>query len=303
MSSTYGTAESSSGSGPTPFQDSTSLTATAPGTTTLGTTGTSYSSSGEIGSSSSRARQTMRFKVRFDSVGMTFDEHYPEELAPVLPPEEWEGVLRHLNTDLNQVVQQSMADLHAWTTGMYISCVFVVGVFVIPVVWVKKSRHQHAMEQFWKEVREFFTEINRKTFIRRGLEWKIVEDRRRMKKRDCYNPVYLYRVEVVWRKNVAKSRRELAREAAVARARGTTTTPSTSGSGGPSTTSTAAATKPRRRSKLRPTSNIESVQEVPPESEAAVADEGHAGKEAEAPGQDGAEASEKQGGLMLSDSD
>jgi hypothetical protein len=218
------------------------------------------------------ARQTVRWKIKFDSIKMLFDTTYPENFRPVLPEEEWEGIIRHLNTDLNQSIQSSMADLHAWTTGMLISCAAVVGVVIIPVVWVKTSRHQRAMEVFWKHVKEFFTEINRKTFIRRGLEWKVVEDKRTMRKRDCYNPVYLYRAELVWRKGVTKSKRELARERGIA-SYGSISKTGTSASEVAVASAPAAIaqeTKPKRKSALRPPSTIESVKEVSPEREHGV---------------------------------
>ena len=112
--------------------------------------------------------------------------------------------MRHLNTDLNQHIQESATDLTAWTSGMLASGALVVGVFVVPVVWWKKHKHDGNMRRFWEQVRLHFTEINKKTFIRRGLEWKVVEERRKMDKRDCYNPVYLWRVGLLWLQNVVK---------------------------------------------------------------------------------------------------
>lgn len=209
---------------------------------------------GTTTTASSRGRQTFKFKVRFDSQKMLFDTRYPEELTPVLPREEWDGILRHLNTDLNQSVQSSISNLHSWTTGMLASCALIVGVFIVPVVWVKTAKHERLMQTFWQDVRDFFTEINRRTFIRRGLEWKIVEDRRRMRRRDCYNQMYLYRVELMWRKNVAKSKKELARLGA------------SLGGGSQSAIGSSVGRSISRR-KSRPPSNIESVQEVPSDRE------------------------------------
>lgn len=199
----------------------------------------------------SKSRQTLKFKIRFDSHQMLFDDTFPPELQPVMPREEWEGLMRHLNTDLNQEVQESITDLHSWTTGMLSSSAVVVGVFVVPVVWWKKHKHLHHMEEFWKQVKQYFSDINKKTFIRRGLEWKVVEERRKQSKRDCYNPVYLMRAELLWRQNVVKSKKEMARIAGA-----------TAGS-----TVKQEKRSSKRKSASRPPSNIGSVKEVSPERE------------------------------------
>jgi hypothetical protein len=200
---------------------------------------------------------------------MLFDATYPPALAPVLPLEEWEGLMRHLNTDLNQHIQRSLTNLHSWTTGLLASSTLLVGIFIVPVVWVKTSRHVRAMKAFWEEVREYFGEVNKKTFIRRGLEWKVVEERKKQAKRDCYNPVYLMRVELVWRQNVVKSKKEMARlMAAGSGASGGSNT--STGTTGTITTTSSTRRKSKRLSASRPPSNIGSVKEVSPEREAAV---------------------------------
>lgn len=240
----------------------------------MSTTVDSSLTAGTVGSSASagpihdapgkkQGKSTTKYKIRFDSVNMLFDPNYPADLSTVLPPEEYESILRKLNTDLNQAIVATYARLHSSTTAMLASSVVTLGIFLTPWVWVRTVKHQHAMEAFWSAVRDFLADANKKSFLRRGLEWKCVEDRARTRGRDCYNAVYCYRIELLWRKNVVKSKKALAREAALA----PSVSSPTSGSGSAAGVAKAGEST-KRHSKLRPVSNIESVAEVPSDQEA-----------------------------------
>jgi hypothetical protein len=157
---------------------------------------------------------TTKFRFPFDDKRMLFDEKYPEELHAVFPREEFVATIRKLNYDLNQVIQDTSQDLKKWTTGTAIATCLLVGIFAVPVVWYKASKNQKAMEQFWTKVREYLTELNRRDLIRRGLEWKVVEEKSKIKGHDCVNKVYCMRIDLLWRTGIVKSKKALEREAA-----------------------------------------------------------------------------------------
>ena len=206
---------------------------------------------------------TTKFRFRFDDKQMVFEESYPEELSAVFPIEEFNAIIRKLNYDLNLPIQQSSSTLKRWTAGTGIACCFIVGIFAIPVLWYKASVNEREMNEYWTRVREYLTEINRRSLIRRGLEWKVVEDKAKIKGHDCVNKVYCYRLDLLWRQGIVKSKKALEREA---RRRGmvqeddsNTSSSSTSGSAG-----AVGGAMPKRSSlrKSRPLSNIEPVPEA-----------------------------------------
>ena len=180
---------------------------------------------------------TTKFRFPFDDKKMLFEETYPEELHAVFPREEFVATLRKLNYDLNQTIQGTSQDLKKWTTGTAIAICFLLGIFAVPVVWRKASKNQKEMEIFWTKVREYLTELNRRDLIRRGIEWKVVEDQSKIKGHDTVNKVYCMRIDLLWRTGMVKSKKALEREA---RLRGAHGEESTSITAGPSVSSEAA---------------------------------------------------------------
>lgn len=206
---------------------------------------------------------TTKFRFHFDDKQMLFEETYPQELSAIFPIEEFNAIIRKLNYELNLPIQQTSSSLRKWTTGTGIACCFVVGIFVVPVVWYKASRNEREMQEYWTRLREYLTEINRRGLIRRGLEWKVVEDRAKIKGHDCVNKVYCMRLDLLWRQGIVKSKKVLEREA---RLRGATSNTSTTTNTDTSTSenSVNGVVAPKRSSlrKSRPPLNIETVAEV-----------------------------------------
>lgn len=71
---------------------------------------------------------------------------------------------------------------------------------------MQTRRQKKELKRFWERLRNYLGEINRKTYLKRNLEWKLVEDRRKLKLRDVVNPLLAYRMEIIHRTAGPKKR-------------------------------------------------------------------------------------------------
>lgn len=152
-----------------------------------------------------------RYKIKFEETRLQFSERYPEALSDVLPLAEFDGIIRKINGDMTQEIRTQQKKVHKWSAICIGLCILVAGVCLTPVVFVQTRRQRKKTKAFWERLRTYLGEINRKTYLKRNLEWKLVEDKAKIRKRDVVNPLLAYRLEVVHRTQKSKAPSESGR--------------------------------------------------------------------------------------------
>lgn len=140
-----------------------------------------------------------RYKVKFEEGNLRFSEAYPNALEGVLPLAEFDSVVRKVNEDMTVDIRETNQNVRKWAIATISLCIVVVGLFMTPVLFVKTRRQKQQLKEFWERLRMYLGEINRKTYMKRNLEWKLVEDKRKLKGRDVVNPMFAYRIEIIHR--------------------------------------------------------------------------------------------------------
>lgn len=140
-----------------------------------------------------------RYKIRFEENSLRFSETYPDALKGVLPVPEFDSVIRKINEDLSADVQVRGKKVKRWAYICLVTSIVMAGLCLTPVLFVQTRRQRRELKQFWERVRTYLGEVNRKTYLKRNLEWKLVEDRRKLKTRDVVHPLLMYKIELVHR--------------------------------------------------------------------------------------------------------
>lgn len=148
-----------------------------------------------------------RYTIRFEDSGLRFSETYPPGLDGILSVAEFDSIIRKVNEDMTLDIREAGRMVRKWAIVSLSLCLVIIGFALTPVVFVKLGKQKRELKRFWERLRAYFGEINRKTFMKRNLEWKLVEDKKKLKGRDVVNPLFAYRIEIIHRKpRVARSR-------------------------------------------------------------------------------------------------
>lgn len=135
--------------------------------------------------------------LKFDQRAMRFSEKYPAGLDAVLHVAEFDSVVRRINYDMNRDVRAAK-DRLAKSFCFYIPLMLIaVGVIMTPFMLYTVRRQRRALKAFWEAIRKLFIELNAKTYTKRGLEWRLVRDRRQLGTRDFVDPLVVYRIVLV----------------------------------------------------------------------------------------------------------
>jgi hypothetical protein len=151
---------------------------------------------------------SVRHKVRFDEGKLAFSETFPQGLEGTLPLAEFDSVVRKINEELTAEIRATQKNVREWAIVTMSLCIVVIGLFLTPVLFVKTSRQKRQLKEFWERLRAYLGEVNRKTFLKRNLEWRLVEDTKKRGVRDVVNPEFAYRIEIVHRIQKSKKATE-----------------------------------------------------------------------------------------------
>ncbi|PJF19549.1 hypothetical protein PSACC_00640 [Paramicrosporidium saccamoebae] len=176
-----------------------------------------------------------RYKVRFEEKDLRFSEAYPVELEKVLPLAEFDSVVRKVNEDMTVEIRDTNENVRTWAMWTLGLCFVAVGLFMTPVLFVKTRRQKQELKDFWERLRIYLGEINRKTYMKRNLEWKLVEDKKKLKGRDVVNPMFAYRMEIIHRTPKTKSMKQADATSMTAIAAGSGASSTSLSSQGPAT--------------------------------------------------------------------
>lgn len=141
-----------------------------------------------------------RYTIKFEDSDLCFSETYPPGLEGILSVVEFDSVIRKINGDMTLDIREAGKMVRKWAIVSLSLCLVIIGFALTPVVLVKLSKQKRELRRFWECLRVYFGEINRKTFMKRNLEWKLVEDKKQLKGRDVVNPLFAYRIEIIHRK-------------------------------------------------------------------------------------------------------
>lgn len=141
--------------------------------------------------------KSKRFKFRFNIDTFEFDSEFPQALNQVMDHQEFLAIFDKINGELNQDLIQSNKKFQNSAKVFAISSLFVIGFFYSPIMQHYYRKRQRQAAIFWDSIKEFLSSCNRRTFQKRRIEWRIVEDAKKMKGRDVVDPVLCYRIDII----------------------------------------------------------------------------------------------------------
>jgi hypothetical protein len=138
-----------------------------------------------------------KFRIKFDDKNLVFDETYPMGMEQYLSEPEFEAVLRKINEELNQDALAIKKEVQFWGGVTAATAIFVVGLILSPVLYVKLKRQERIMTAFRKAVKEHLTEST-KLLLRSGkklMRWELVSNKKGNRERDVVNTLYDMAIE------------------------------------------------------------------------------------------------------------
>lgn len=138
-----------------------------------------------------------KYKLAFNIQELTFEDTYPEELGTSVCPEEFDAVLRTINSELALKIQKCNRSIKKWMKIVGITSLFIIGIFLSPILLTKVSRQKKYLEEFWEKVKDYLYHVNKKTYLKRGVEWRLEQDKQQIKGRDAVNPLATYRIVII----------------------------------------------------------------------------------------------------------
>lgn len=140
-----------------------------------------------------------KLKIDFNVDTLTFSDTYPEhELKDAVTEEEFKAILQKINVELAAKLHKNSESLKKWFRTTKYLCLVVVGIFLLPVVFHKSSKQTKLLTEFQDDVKDYLYKINRKKYLKRKVEWKLVKDKRRAKSKDAVNPESQIRLEIIY---------------------------------------------------------------------------------------------------------
>lgn len=128
---------------------------------------------------------------------MLFDERFRPGLAAFIRQDEYDAIIKKINTDLNMELLETTQEFRKWARIWIFTAYLGVGLIFTPILVRRSKRQQEMLELFWQRIRAYLAECNRRIFTKRRLEWKLIEQVSTLKGRDIINPLYAYRLDII----------------------------------------------------------------------------------------------------------
>jgi hypothetical protein len=155
-----------------------------------------------------------KLKIDFNIHTLSFAEKYPkEELEDVMKEEEFQAVLQKINEELAAELHHNSKALKKWFDITKVLLFFVVGIALLPVVLHKSTKQAKLLTEFQDATRDYLYKINKKKFLKRKIEWKLVKDKKRARGKDAVNPESQIRLEIIYESSTSKELTEQFRDA------------------------------------------------------------------------------------------
>lgn len=138
-----------------------------------------------------------RYKINFDHQTLTFDETLPEGLNDLIRPEEFDAILRKINTELNQEALEACRKMKRMGTVYGPLSLAFIGLLLTFNMARRARRCRKALLTFFKNVEDLLNEWNKKTFLRKKIDWRLVQDKKYIRGRDAANPFFAYRIDIL----------------------------------------------------------------------------------------------------------
>lgn len=135
--------------------------------------------------------------IKFDQRSMRFSEKYPIGLEAILHVAEFDAIVRRINYDMNRDARAARDRLVKCFCLHIPLLLLAVGILMTPLLLYTMHKQRRALKAFWEAIRKLFIELNAKTYIKRGLEWRLERDVRQLKTRDLVDPLVAYRIVLV----------------------------------------------------------------------------------------------------------
>lgn len=169
----------------------------------------SASISSQQSSNSNNNNQTnKKFKIHFHEHRLRFDQTYPEGLSERLPQQEFMAILDKIHREYAPPLEESQKKVNKWTVICFSTAPLAIGFLLAPILARHVARHQHNFKTFWRTVKAHLKNLNKETYLARGIEWRIERDLEKVAERDAYNRWHTFRIEVILRKPVQIRRKK-----------------------------------------------------------------------------------------------
>lgn len=147
-----------------------------------------------------------KLRLDFNITTLTFADKYPErDLANVMTRGEFETVLRRINLELAARLHENAESIRRWFKIVGVSSIFLVGILLLPVLLHKSGHQAKLLSDFQDDVKEYLYKLNKKKYLKRKIEWKLIKDKRdKNSNKDIVNPESQLRIELIYESNTSK---------------------------------------------------------------------------------------------------
>ncbi|OIR58631.1 MAG: uncharacterized protein A8A55_0572 [Amphiamblys sp. WSBS2006] len=117
--------------------------------------------------------KVIRVNLPFDDSHYVFSNSFPKELEGRMDREEFHGVVRRINTEVNQDVVRQKKKVEATYFALAGSFWTVVGLLLIPYVLLRSNTLRRKLLGFHTRVKEYLEKCSREHFRARGFTWSL----------------------------------------------------------------------------------------------------------------------------------
>lgn len=146
-------------------------------------------------------------KVRFDfdTHDFTFHSKFPDgEIREVMSQDEFDDIMNKINVEFADKLHQNALEIQKWFKIVGFGSMVIVGIFFLPVLMSKSSKQSKYLAEFYDDVKEYLYRQNKKKFLKRKIEWKLIKDKKLAKGKDAGNLEAQMHVEIIFESTLAR---------------------------------------------------------------------------------------------------
>lgn len=150
-------------------------------------------------------------KVRFDfdTNDFIFNNKFPDgEIREVMSQDEFDDIMNKINIEYANKLHKNAVAVKKWFKIVGYGSLVIVGIFFLPVLISKSNKQSKYLSDFYDEVKEYLYRQNKKKFLKRKIEWKLIRDKKLAKGKDAGYVEAQMHLEIIFESSSARRETE-----------------------------------------------------------------------------------------------
>jgi len=150
-----------------------------------------------------------KVRFNFDTHDFTFNSKFPDgEIREVMSQDEFDDIMNKLNVEFAEKLHRNALEIQKWFKIVGFGSLVIVGIFFLPVLMTKSNKQSKYLTEFYDDVKEYLYRQNKKKFLKRKIEWKLIKDKKLAKGKDAGNLEAQMHVEIIFESSSARRETE-----------------------------------------------------------------------------------------------